>query len=114
MRKLPDHSLEFLPKYVRVNGSSGKHRTFHLHSSDCCLFAAFSQRNNVAAAIGCAPDAGNMAMAFQSAQGFTHGLGLDADILGQLCLGHGPLRRKNFNGDHTGMGQPNGSQLFVP
>src|SRR3954451_12025050 len=56
----------------------------------------------------------DVAVGFKPAEGLAHGLRLDADILRQLGLGHGSLRRKDFDGNNTGMGESDGAKFFIP
>ena len=68
----------------------------------------------MAAAVRGAALAHDVPVGFQPAERLSHGLGLDTHQLGQLRLRHGPVVAEHFDGDDAGMGQADGTQLFVP
>jgi hypothetical protein len=106
--------LELLAKDVRVDGSGGKNCSFHVRRSGHSFHPALGQGHHVASAVGRAALAPDVAVDLEPAECFSHGLGLDADQLGQLGLRHGSVKGKYLHGDHSGMGEPDGSQLLVP
>ncbi len=56
----------------------------------------------------------DVAVGFKPAERLPHGLGLNTYQLGQLRLRHGAVVVEHFDGDDSGMGQANSTQLFIP